>query len=106
MDEDYKNVDILRCRNIGERGALALAAAFIRGIIILILYNNIITIIIMIGCTPIITVLDLTRCAVQTRGFGRILHGIRLGNISSLKILNARGNHITGTANECTIVIY
>ena len=36
MDEDYKNVDILRCRNIGERGALALAAAFIRGITILI----------------------------------------------------------------------
>ena len=82
MDEAYKNVSTLRCRNIGERGALALAAAFIR------------------GCTPVITMLDLTRAEVQTRGFGRILHGLRLGNVSSLKVLNARGNFITARSLE------
>ena len=50
------HVSELRCKGIGERGALSLAAEFIR------------------GTCPMVEVLDLHRCQIQTRGLGRLLY--------------------------------
>ena len=66
----------LCCTGIGERGALSLAAEFLRG-----------------ACSSLET-LDLSRCQIQTRGFGRLLHGIKLSNLISLRRLLLRGNDI------------
>lgn len=66
----------LVCTAIGERGALSLAAEFLRG-----------------ACTSLET-LDLSRCQIQTRGLGRLLHGIKLANLLSLRRLLLRGNDI------------
>lgn len=66
----------LKCQSIGERGALSLAAELLRG-----------------ACQALET-LDLSRCQIQTRGLGRLLHGIKLSNLMSLRHLLLRGNDI------------
>lgn len=66
----------LVCTSIGERGALSLAAELLRG-----------------ACSALET-LDLSRCQIQTRGLGRLLHGIKLSNLISLRRLLLRGNDI------------
>lgn len=72
-----RHVTELRCEEIGERGALTLAADFIR------------------GACPLVEVLDMSRCQIQSRGLGRLLHGIRTANLMSLKKLVLRQNSIT-----------
>lgn len=72
-----RHVTELRCEEIGERGALTLAADFIR------------------GACPLVEVLDMSRCQIQSRGLGRLLHGIRTANLMSLKQLVLRQNSIT-----------
>lgn len=69
-------VKYLKATSIGERGALCLGAEFIRG-----------------ACSSL-QVLDLSRCEIKTRGFGRLLQGIRIGNLYQLQGLILRGNHI------------
>lgn len=66
----------LKCVNIGERGALSLSAELLR------------------GATPSLQTLDLCNCQIQTRGMGRLLHGIKLSNLLSLRFLLLRGNGI------------
>jgi hypothetical protein len=77
-----RHVIELQCEYIGERGALSLAAEFIRG-----------------SC-PMIEVLDLTRNQIQTRGLGRLLHGMKLANLMSLKHLKLVSNDITSRGME------
>lgn len=72
-----RHVTELRCEEIGERGALTLAADFIR------------------GACPLVEMLDMSRCQIQSRGLGRLLHGIRTANLMSLKQLVLRQNSIT-----------
>jgi hypothetical protein len=72
-----RHVTTLRCEEIGERGALTLAADFIR------------------GACPLVETLDLTRCQIQSRGLGRLLHGMKAANLMSLHCLILRQNSIT-----------
>lgn len=39
-------------------------------------------------------VLNLTNCRIKTRGLGRLLYGMKLGNLSSLRRLVLKGNDI------------
>ena len=73
---EMRYVEYLTCLLIGERGALFLASEFIR------------------GACPRLTVLDLTNCRIKTRGLGRLLYGMKLGNLSSLRRLVLKGNDI------------
>jgi len=66
----------VRCSKIGEKGALCLAADFVR------------------GACPQLVELDLSYCQIQTRGFMRLMHGIKIANLSGLTKLNVRGNDI------------
>jgi len=77
-----RHVEALKCHNIGERGALALAAEFVR------------------GACPMMQFLDLTRNQIQTRGLGRLLHGMKLANLKSLKRLVLVSNDLTARATE------
>lgn len=77
-----RHVVELRCERIGERGALSLAAEFIR------------------GACPMIEVLDLSRNQIQTRGLGRLLHGMKLANLMSLKRLILVSNDLTPRSME------
>ena len=49
-----RHVTSVRCVEIGERGALTLAADFVR------------------GACPLVEDLDMSRCQIQTRGLGRL----------------------------------
>ena len=73
---DCSYCERLKGMNIGERGALSLAADFVR------------------GACPRLLVIDLTNCRIKTRGLGRLLYGIKLANISSLQRLVLKGNDI------------
>jgi hypothetical protein len=66
----------LRCVLIGERGALSLASEFVR------------------GACPRLVGLDLSNCRIKTRGLGRLLYGIKLGNLCNLRRLVLKGNDI------------
>ena len=66
----------LRGKVLGERGALSLAAEFLK------------------GACPVLEVLDLRGCEVTCRGLGRIFHGLKLGNIVTIRELNLRGNFL------------
>jgi hypothetical protein len=77
-----RHVIELRCINIGERGALSLAAEFVR------------------GACPMMEVLDLTRNQIQTRGLGRLLHGMKIANLMSLKRLVLASNDLTARSME------
>jgi hypothetical protein len=72
-----RHVTTLRCVEIGERGALSLAADFVR------------------GACPLVEELDMSRCQIQSRGLGRLLHGMKVGNLMSLHRFVLRGNSIT-----------
>ena len=72
----YKFLKKVRCSKIGEKGALCLAADFIR------------------GACPQLKELDMSYCQIQTRGLQRVLQGIKVANISSLVRFNVRGNDI------------
>lgn len=72
----YRDVEKLRATQIGQRGALALAAEFLRG-----------------SCSNV-KELNLGRCQIHSRGLGKILHGLRIGRVVNLQILNLRGNCI------------
>eukprot|EP01041_Mallomonas_annulata_P003072 gene3072-6024_t len=74
----FKNALSVKATMIGERGALALAADFV------------------CGACPRLEMLDLSRCEMQTRGLGRLLHGIRMGNVITIAVLILKGNFITG----------
>lgn len=77
-----RHVEELKCNYIGERGALALAAEFVR------------------GACPMIQLLDLSRNQIQTRGLGRLLHGMKLANLMSLKRLVLVSNDLTARSIE------
>jgi hypothetical protein len=66
----------LQCYQIGERGALCLAAELIR------------------GACPNVENLSFAKCEIRTRGLGRLLHGMRVGNLGRLVSLDLRGNFI------------
>ena len=72
----YREVQVLRCERLGERGALCLAAEFVRG-----------------ACPNLVT-LNLNRCQISTRGFGRLLTGMRLARLDNLVSLYLRGNQL------------
>ncbi len=38
--------------------------------------------------------LDLSRCSIQSRGLGRLLHGLRIGRVFGVEQLLLRGNNI------------
>ena len=69
-------IEHLTCLVIGERGALSLSLDFVR------------------GACPRLEVLDLSNCLIKTRGLGRLLYGMKLGNLSSLRRLVLKGNNI------------
>jgi len=71
-----KFVKKMKCSRIGEKGALALAGDFVR------------------GACPQLSELDLSYCQIQTRGFARVMHGIKIANLSGLSKLSVRGNDI------------
>ena len=79
---NLKFVKKLKGTRIGEKGALALAADLVR------------------GACPQLNTLDLSYCEIQTRGFMRILHGIRIANLSGLTTLRMAGNELTPRALE------
>jgi Ran GTPase-activating protein (RanGAP) involved in mRNA processing and transport len=68
---------VLKARGIGQRGALCLAADFVRTQL------------------PQLEILDLSNCEMQTRGVGRVLRGVKLAKYQALEILKLSGNHIT-----------
>lgn len=78
----YREVQVLRCENIGERGALCLAAEFVR------------------GACPSLQILNLNRCQITTRGFGRLLNGVRLARLDNLVTLQLRGNQLGARSVE------
>lgn len=67
---------VLKAHLIGDRGALSLGAEIIR------------------GACPIVEEIDLKGCEVTCRGFGRLLHGVRFGNLRTVRVLKLRGNFI------------
>ena len=75
-------VVVLQAKKIGERGALCLGAEFLR------------------GACPALQLLDLSRCEMKTRGFGRLIHGVRMANLVDLRTLILRGNHIQSRGME------
>ncbi len=80
FDEDlslYRDLEHLKCENIGERGALCLAAEFVR------------------GACPAIQILNLNRCEMQTRGCNRLLTAIRLARLDNLHTLKLRSNSLS-----------
>ena len=77
-----KFVKKIRCSKIGEKGALSLASDFVR------------------GAAPQLQELDMSYCQIQTRGFMRLMHGIKIANLSGLKRLNVRGNDIGSRGAE------
>lgn len=80
FDEDlslYRDVEHLKCEYIGERGALCLAAEFVR------------------GACPAIQILNLNRCEMQTRGCSRLLTAIRLARLDNLHTLKLRSNSLS-----------
>ena len=49
--------------------------------------------------------LDLSYCEIQTRGFCRLLHGIRIANLSGITTLRMGGNELTPNAiGKCMCV--
>lgn len=78
----YREVQVLRCERLGERGALCLAAEFVR------------------GACPNMTTLNLNRCQITTRGFGRLLTGVRLARLDNLVSLYLRGNQLGARSVE------
>jgi len=72
----YKFLKKIRGSKLGEKGALSLASDFIR------------------GAAPQLAELDLSYCQIQTRGFIKLLFGIKIANLTSLSRLNVRGNDI------------
>lgn len=78
----FQNATSLRGRLIGEKGVLSMAADFVR------------------GACPRLQVLDLTGCHIKSRGLGRLLHGLRMGNKTSIRVLILRGNCITSRGVE------
>jgi hypothetical protein len=91
----YRDVEELVGEKIGERGVLALAGEFVRG-----------------ACSNII-ILDLSRyetnslhrptnsrCQIKSRGFSRLLHGLRMGRIINLHTLKLRGNSLCPSAMD------
>lgn len=78
----YREVQVLRCERLGERGALCLAAEFVR------------------GACPSLLDLNLNRCQITTRGFGRVLNGIRLARLDNLISLHLRGNQLGARSVE------
>eukprot|EP00604_Paraphysomonas_vestita_P003526 CAMPEP_0174820066 /NCGR_PEP_ID=MMETSP1107-20130205/3628_1 /TAXON_ID=36770 /ORGANISM="Paraphysomonas vestita, Strain GFlagA" /LENGTH=250 /DNA_ID=CAMNT_0016034649 /DNA_START=488 /DNA_END=1237 /DNA_ORIENTATION=+ len=78
----YRDVEVLIGSNIGERGVLALAGEFVRG-----------------ACSNI-TTLDLSRCQIHSRGFSRLLHGLRIGRVINLQALKLRGNSLTSSSMD------
>jgi hypothetical protein len=71
---------VLRCFDIGEFGAIALGAEIIRGV-----------------CNHL-THLDLGMCGVKTRGFGKLLYGLRVGGLVTLHTLKLKHNNLTSKA--------
>lgn len=48
------------------------------------------------GACPFLEELRFQQCDIRDPGFLRIIQGVRLGNITGLKILDLRGNHLSG----------
>jgi len=76
----YRDVETLVAVNIGEIGCLALSAEFVRG-----------------SCSNVVE-LDMSRCQIHSRGFGRLLHGLRIGRVMNLRTLKVRGNALCPSA--------
>jgi hypothetical protein len=79
---DYRDVTSVRCEYIGERGALCLAAEFIR------------------GACPALEILNLNKCEIQTRGLGRLLVSIRLSRLDNIHTMKLRSNSISARGVE------
>lgn len=91
----YRDVETLRGVNIGERGALALAGEFVRGAC-----SNLITLDLSRYASLCPELLISSRCQIHSRGFGRVLHGLRMGRVINLQSLKLRGNSLTPSAVE------
>jgi hypothetical protein len=72
----------LKACNIGETGALSLAAELTR------------------GACPMLQTLNLNKCEVRSDGIGRIFQGIKGANLLSLRVLKLRGNYIRAAGLE------
>lgn len=80
FDEDLQTANIARtlvAHYIGEHGALCLASELVR------------------GACPRLEKIDCSHCMMKTRGTARLLHGIKIGRLSSLNQLILRGNDLT-----------
>jgi hypothetical protein len=73
---DTGDVLTAQCVNLQEVGALALATELSK------------------GACPILETLILKDCRVTTQGFCRIMQGIKLSNLSTIRTLNLRGNFL------------
>ena len=82
LTSNSSRVMLLQCYGLGERGAMCLAADFIR------------------GACPYLEVLNLAHCEIQTRGFSKLLHGLKMAKLKSITALDLRGNHLTPRALE------
>lgn len=74
---ECRQVNVLRCYDIGEFGAIALGAEIIRGV-----------------CNHL-THLDLSMCGCKTRGFGKLMYGLRVGGLVTLHTLKLKHNQLT-----------
>lgn len=92
----YRDVETLRGVNIGERGALALASEFVRGAC-----SNLLTLdLSRYDLTLVVITFASHRCQIHSRGFSRVLHGLRMGRVLNLQSLKVRGNSLTPSAVE------
>ena len=82
LTSNSSKVLVLQAYGIGERGAMCLAADLVR------------------GACPFLEVLNLSHCEITTRGFSKILHGLKIAKLKSVTALDLRGNHLTPRALE------
>jgi hypothetical protein len=82
LTTNSSRVMVLQAYGIGERGAMCLAADFVR------------------GACPFLEVLNLSHCEITTRGMSKVLHGLKIAKLKSVTALDLRGNHLTPRALE------
>jgi hypothetical protein len=70
------SITTLKADGIGEVGALSLAAEFAR------------------GACPMLETLDMKGCCIRSEGMGRLLKGVKMANLATLRVLNLRGNFL------------
>lgn len=75
--QDTSDIRIIYGHHLRTLGALALASEMSQ------------------GACPFLEEFRLQNCDIRDDGFLRLIQGVRLGNVTSLRVLDLRGNHLT-----------